>query len=1070
MTTKLFAAFLLTLIGLVGAPAAHAQDRETFTFDPPERTPNPPESPLENRPLRDVHWTLNAQGHWNLDLEGRGEVRLTEGIVRVDMDLEHGGRPLHFVVFADEDELSHVTFTETGDPVVSAKLGTYGANFLEIAGREPSSLGADLVPGYLANHDGFVRVDRRDDGLVIHYSLTALYCEDIQEPPFTSVPPCSGRYFINSRPGASSRVEGCIMSLEDWRATPDACASPFQIDRVTPEEERENVAFDDPGLSVTFSEPVKLDTLGPAFQLHTLAPDGEELRISGEWQQDGASRYRFAPDDQLYSGTIYMARIAGGADGVQSRDGAWLEEDHIWSFSTLLDLNAQAPEDDDPVRLHNYQVVRDGELTRDKPTLTRAYITWDKHDDVAEDMQPDSFRMVIDPSVTYERRFAQRGGQAGRDLRIWRHDDDEIFSEDDRRDALHTANFFGWRPPARGGVLEWVVKPDDPHPKAVDGTDYKAEKDYEVWSTDPRELRLHYTFAEVGAWSYGLPRTVRPVAQRGMDGTARELPSFFPHRDARAKYSPTLPPIDTSAMDALLYDEDGLPVNTEGELDIQECYAALDPDNEMDTESGGACWEDVAAEDAKDWTAWEPTPEELCEMAAKQMPTPPAADPPKDRATHQSEAMLRYFSEEIGDWYQIYSQAARLDALMPPDDVIVIFAPVDFLGEGTGGMAQGMAFYSSAGSVGVDQPAILGFPNMRVYTIVLPFGPVDMDQFIQVNLHEIAHEFGLEHDPGDARAPDACPVDGSVAASELAGRNVDGIEAWRMTPDGLSGWNKSQDEGNAQADDGTLVSMMWPFGMSTNVMSLKDHEYRRLQRSVAEGPASVWQEGSAAPIFDGFKPVEGLRRYAQSEVIRTDAQLVEDSLIVTGRLSDTGLQINGIDRMVDAWPTPSTGRYVADLLDAQGRLLASAPLGLRAPLDPSGDRAPEDRMGWTRFRVALPFVENADRLLIRDGDRIRARLPAPSQDIDIRDAEVIARDTDAPTLTWRTEGPVGRTSIAYSPDGSAPWQMLAFNASDREFQVPLDVIAGGVQPTLRITAQTGIRFAEDHLRLPLPAD
>jgi hypothetical protein len=451
------------------------------------------------------------------------------------------------------------------------------------------------------------------------------------------------------------------------------------------------------------------------------------------------------------------------------------------------------------------------------------------------------------------------------------------------------------------------------------------------------------------------------------------------------------------------------------------------------------------------------------------MPMPPASEPPKERHVAQSEQLLSYLGPRLADWYQIFDHAARLDATLPPNDVIAIFAPVDFLGEGTDGLAQGQMFYNSPSSRAAEQPAVLGFPHMRVYTIVMPTDFVDMDQFIQINLHEIAHEFGLEHNPGDARQRYQCPGNGSVLASELPGRNVDGIEAWRMTVDGLDGWNKSQEEGNAQAKDGTLVSMMWPFAMSTNLMSLQEREYVRLQKSITDGPASVWRESSVLPLFDRMPPLLTQRRYAQSTTVRTDAVNLEERLVITGRLSDTGLQIRGIDRMVDDWPSPSPGAYHAELLDARGRTLARAPLGLRAPLDPVGNRAPADRMGWSRFRVSLPLDGRAHRLVIREGEKIRAHLPMPETDVQITAPRVTASEDESLLIEWDATGPVTRTEISYSPDGEAPWHAVELHVSGQAFRLDQNQLAPGPSPTLRITGRVGLRFADGFVPLPLPA-
>ena len=219
----------------------------------------------------------------------------------------------------------------------------------------------------------------------------------------------------------------------------------------------------------------------------------------------------------------------------------------------------------------------------------------------------------------------------------------------------------------------------------------------------------------------------------------------------------------------------------------------------------------------------------ICALQQKLMPNPP--EPPKDRSALQGGRLAFYLDKALADWYHLHRSASTLDAVISRGDVIVLFTPQDFLDENVGGYALGSAVYQN----GITS---FGFPGMRVQLTTLFPDNQDANETAQVILHEIAHEFGLEHNPGNARVPGPCPETGSVSAADLQGRNVDGIEAWRMSEDGLSGWNKSQEEGNGQVLDHTLVSIMWPFGMPMRYMSLTEDEYSRFQQSIRSRPAA----------------------------------------------------------------------------------------------------------------------------------------------------------------------------------------------------------------------------------------
>ena len=1025
----------LCLALLIGASPGTAQERETFTFTPPERQSEPgARRDTSGLGMRDIVWRLEAQGDWAVDLEGRGRARITGDLIRATLEIEGEDRPLGFFVQAGSEALDHVRFSQTGErPLRAAGLAGYGSNYLTRAGRGVLSLGADAGHGYLANHDGFVRVDRREDALAITFSIDAVNCAPIREAPFVSQPPCNDGMFVGTRPEGRAQVRGCIVALDQWQASPGACDTPFQVDAVTPEDERENVHFDEPRLSVTFSEPVRLDTLAPAFTLYTLAPDGGQLLIGGEWTRDGASRYRFVPEERLYSGTIYRAQIDGGRDGVESQAGGWLEEPYEWSFSTQLDLAAQAPPDDLRVRLHNFQVVRDGELTAGKPTLTRAYFNWARHEEVAEDMQPESFRFRFETSVEYPRWVGQHGAlPVERALRIWRHDDSRQFDETDRRLALHTANFFGWRPAGRQGfnTLEFHLEPHDPFPPTAPALRYTAHKTYSIWDHDPAPMVMHYSFAQVGAWRDGVPAAERALARQIMQATARDVPAFFPHRQARAVLQASLPPVTQATIPALLYDENGDPV-------------APEPASEGSEAGLGS----RIVREAIDRIANHP--EIACALQAELFPPPPTRD------TIQTNLLGGYMDTALAEWYHLHRQAEVLDARVQPGDVVVLFIPEDFFGGSTAGLAYGMLAYTSG------YPNF-GFPHMRVYVSVLGEGGLNLDTLAQIHLHELGHEFGLVHVPGNARLDGPCPDRGSVSAEDLIGRNIDGIEAWRMEPGGLQGWNKSQEEGNAQVP-GTLVSMMWPWALPRAFMSLTDAEYTRMQASIRTGPAVMWQQGNVLPPA-GFAP----RRYAQITNSRTDTAAPREQIVISGRIGETGtgLEIIAINRQPEDRSPPAAGRYTGELRNAAGEVLARAPLGL-LPAAATAPRPPDDPLGWARFRLSLPVLPEATELLILDDGQPRARLSSAAGETRIEGARIEQLVRDRLHLHWQVSGPHDQTEIAFSPNGTAPWRVLASDGRG-ELALHADQLDHGRAPTLRISVRNGPRFTTR--TLPLPED
>ena len=1074
LNRPVLAAIILGLISALVSLATSVQARETFTFEQPPAPERRTRDVAVSRAV-DVVWRLSAQGTWSAELEGEGEALLRAGNVDATLILpgEEGGIVFMTRSAPIEEGVSHVGFSVLGDASTSpAALSGMGSNFLTSSGRTTRSLGDD--DAMLLTESGFARIDRNPDGLQISISSLEIGCLSAREPPFGAVPPCDQSHLLSARPVGTSAVRLCIVERKRFENDPIACEPPFQVDRVTPNPDRENVNHTSPDISITFSAPVNLTSLEDAIQVYTLAPSGEQLDLSGEWRHDGAATYNFTSDDDLYSGTIYRAEITGGPDGVISTEGARLEDDYLWEFSTMLDLSVQAPSgtsavpsilarslfysDREAVRLHTFQVVRDGELTRNKATLTRAYFTWDKHEEVAEDMQPDRFRMQIDLSERHPRWVGQHGvAPRGETLEIWRHDDEAIFSDEDRRHARHTANFFGWRPGSNSGSLRLDLEPHDPFPEPLDAARFEAEHDYEVWDADPDTLTLHYTFARVGDWEDGVPANMQAFARAVMQETARQVPSFFPHSHARAILQAALPVIDLEVAPELDYDASGQPVaphsspsdeggTSQSRLTTEMWQGLIDAMNLPDTNQQQI----------------------LCTFRREEFPSPQP-----DQTKAQMQALYTYLNAatnlaeisaakppwfkrltHLKEWQDLFRQAEQLDAAVTPGDTVVIFMPDGFLTEFMTGFALGMVVAKSG------YPNF-GFPDMRVYLSVLGEG-ADLDSSVQTHLHELGHEFALEHMPGDALFADtACPDPGTVPNEAVNRRNIDGIEAWRMAPDGLDGWNKSQQEGNAE-EEGTLVSMMWPWSIPIEYMSLAKWEYERMQAAVTEGTFAVFQEGR---LQRDAKPMQ---QWADLGNRLSDGVDQTEHLVLSGRIGDPGqgLQIHALSRMVDDWPTPADGQYIAELHDAHGQLLAHGPVGLLGVADPTRTRPADDPMGWQRFRVSLPIDPSAATLIIRDGAHIRARLQASSHSPAIVNAHLSEIGADTLRLDWEHTGDFMQTDVAYSPTGQAPWHVLEHHVPAGYIDIDVTALLPGPTPALRIGGRNGPNLTDRIVALP----
>ncbi|MDD7973831.1 Ig-like domain-containing protein [Roseinatronobacter alkalisoli] len=1028
-------AIILGLFSVLVPLAPQLQARETFTFEQPH-TPERRTRDATASGAVDVVWRLSARGTWTAELEGEGRA-LLRGI-NIDATLNVPGEEGAIIFMTlgapSEQGVGHVAFSQLGGMNTSpTALAGMGVNFLTPTGRTVRSLGHD--DAMLLTENGFARIDRNPDGLQINVTSTEVACLSAKEPPWGAVPPCDQSLQLSARPVGSSIVRLCIVERRRFENDPIACEPPFQVDRVTPEPNRDNVSYTTPNVSITFSEPVLLPSLEEAVQLYTLSPDGEQLEVSGEWRHDSASTYKFAPDDDLYSGTIYRAEVTGGPEGVISVEGARLEDDYIWSFSTMLDFVAQAPEEDDPLRLHLFQVVRDGFMTTDKPTLTRAYVTWEKHDEVAADMQPDSFHLELSywhHHPRMEGQFRQRPRNQNV-LEVWRHDDDAIFSDADRRHARHTINAFGWRPNSSDSEMRLRLRPADPWPDIYPAdAAYDARREVDILQSNQEDMAIVYAVMRIGDWRDGIPDHKRALMVNTIHMTETYVPQYLPHRSVKTRYmahSYTYEYFlesllsDPASLAAFIGATAARPVMRE----LERINLAVERRLRDQHARGGdltrpGVWE--VFREARDI--------ELEEME-------------DDFESIPSQVLLSAFAR----WLQ-----ARLGERIGPNDMLAIIAPPGLLGDGPVGRAL------SASDVDLTK----GWLNdYRARSIVMLMDPrLSADELAVGMVHEFGHAFGLSHMPGDVEV---------VGTPETHNPN---IEAYRIASSGLEGWNKSATEGNAQ-DPNRLVSLMWPLALPSAASSMTELQYLEVQTNLAIGLRS----GSLGSLKDQLPQPT---RWAQgSNAALSDAmpEHAPESVVISGAMApdDEWMLVNEPFLRDHAATASVDGPFTAVLLDASGQVLQEARFALSPPLNlptqPAMRRLmhldnPQNPLTWYGFAVSLPMDLGAAQIELRNGDETLARLtpeiPGPLQ----LDAQI--RPNGA--LTWQTTGAADtRVDVAFRNDPSEPWTPVALRQIEAELMLDLADQATGQTPMLRVTATDGVRFVHRELAFdpPLPA-
>ncbi len=156
------------------------------------------------------------------------------------------------------------------------------------------------------------------------------------------------------------------------------------------------------------------------------------------------------------------------------------------------------------------------------------------------------------------------------------------------------------------------------------------------------------------------------------------------------------------------------------------------------------------------------------------------------------------------------------------DDVLIIFLPYGPLTNSKGKRIAG----ANNGHRFNDNTELDDNQRRGVFVSItkwVGFTRLPISEQAQNIVHEIAHNHGLEHNPGDIDEVDGIPKEAYADTS---------IEGFRITLDGMFGWNKSYEEGNGQWV-GTTTPLMWPSPTSSKRVWINEDEYRSLMDTIS---------------------------------------------------------------------------------------------------------------------------------------------------------------------------------------------------------------------------------------------
>ena len=292
-------------------------------------------------------------------------------------------------------------------------------------------------------------------------------------------------------------------SYGDWYLC--APRDPLEVEEVVPSPDLATaggaarevplVDFEEPELVVRFSRPVDIGSAVENVVLEWRRAGGAYVDVPILVIGEGDDTLRLLPLEDLMDGVVYRARVIGGLQGIQGRDGEVMAEDEEWLFETLLDLS----EERNGVTLATTQVARDAPLVADKPTETRVYLNWREKPQVHREWQTRdaTFQVAVDGADYAPQR-----------VRVKRPD---LYGPVETKYALDSVNFYGWEP---GGGSSY-----DLTARVTQVGQVGPERSFEgSWTADgygaAPALTFDYHFVRVGSWAEGVPTGARRLGHR----------------------------------------------------------------------------------------------------------------------------------------------------------------------------------------------------------------------------------------------------------------------------------------------------------------------------------------------------------------------------------------------------------------------------------------------------------------------------------------------------------------------------------------------------------------------------
>jgi hypothetical protein len=212
----------------------------------------------------------------------------------------------------------------------------------------------------------------------------------------------------------------------------------FRVTSYTPEDGQENVLWDAPGISVTFSNEVKKESVEgkDTIILEYRNQQGVWTKVTTTVTMVSATKAQVTPSGSLMDGVRYRMRVLDGPQGVLAKGDAELEEGAEWYFWTMVNLEGQTANlfkpntTKDKLQITWFNVSRNEDLMPYRWVANRIYVLWEPKAGVFDEDEVKEFQAKVALSVN--------GTADTKHCTIKRPD---LYTENEKKLALNTVNF-----------------------------------------------------------------------------------------------------------------------------------------------------------------------------------------------------------------------------------------------------------------------------------------------------------------------------------------------------------------------------------------------------------------------------------------------------------------------------------------------------------------------------------------------------------------------------------------------------------------------------------------------------